>query len=77
MTTLIGNTENKGSLLATAIVDAISGFFSSWGKAITMARACQANRETAYLLQHEYPDLHVDAIAQMLNDRIRKEVYGD
>ena len=74
MTTLI---LNKGFLTATAIADAISGFFSSWGKAITMARACQANRETAYLLQHEYPDLHVDAIAAMLNDRIRKEVYCD
>jgi len=42
-----------------------------------MARGAEANHQIAMQLQHEYPDMGVPAIAAMLNDRLRKEVYGD
>jgi len=42
-----------------------------------MARGAEANYQIASQLRHEYPDMGVPAIAQMLNDRLRKEVYGD
>jgi len=67
----------KGFSTVTAIVDAIVGFFDSFSKAVIMARGAEANYKVAHSLQHEYPNMSVPAIAQMLNDRLRKEVYGD
>lgn len=67
----------KGFSAAQQIVDSILNFFDSFGKAVIMARGVEANYKVAYQLQHEYPDMNVPAIAQMLNDRLRKEVYGD
>jgi hypothetical protein len=64
---------NKGFSVAQAIVD----FFSGIGKAVIMARGVEANYKIAEQLQHEYPDMSVPAIAHMLNNRLRKEVYGD
>jgi len=60
-----------------AIVNSIVQIFDSLGKAMIMARGVEANYKVAHSLQHEYPDMGVPAIAQMLNDRLRKEVYGD
>jgi len=42
-----------------------------------MARGAEANFKVAYDLQHEYPHMDIPQIAAMLNDRLRKEVYGD
>lgn len=67
----------KGFGLATATVKPLLYFFDSLSKAIIMARGTEANYKVAQQLQHEYPDMSVPAIAQMLNDRLRKEVYGD
>ena len=67
----------KGFSTVTAIVDAIANFFNSFGKAIVMARGVQANYQVAYELRHEYPGMDVPAIAAMVNERLRKEVYGD
>ena len=67
----------KGFSAGTAIVNSILHFFDSMGKAMIMARGVEANYKIAMQLQHEYPDMGVAAIAQMLNDRLRKEVYGD
>ena len=67
----------KGFSTVTSIVDSIVSFFDGVGKAIIMARGTEANYKVAHSLQHEYPDMSVPAIAQMLNDRLRKEVYGD
>ena len=67
----------KGFSAVNQIVDSIIAFFDSFGKAVVMARAVDANYKVAYQLQHEYPNMEVPAIAQMLNDRLRKEVYGD
>jgi len=67
----------KGFSTATAIIDAIVGFFDSLSKAIVMARGAEANYHVALQLQHEYPDMSVAAIQCMLNNRLRKEVYGD
>lgn len=67
----------KGFSTVTAIVDAIVGFFDSLSKAIIMARGSEANYHVAQQMQHEYPDMSVVAIQCMLNDRLRKEVYGD
>ena len=67
----------KGFSAVHLIVDAIVGTFSSLGKAVIMARGAEANYKVAEQLQHEYPDMSVPAIAHMLNDRLRKEVYGD
>lgn len=67
----------KGFSTAGAIVNAIVYFFDSLGKAMIMARGAEANHQIAMQLQHEYPDMGVPAIAAMLNDRLRKEVYGD
>lgn len=67
----------KGFSTATAIVNPIVNFFESLGKAVIMARGSEANYRIAEQLRHEYPDMSVPAIAQMLNDRLRKEVYGD
>lgn len=67
----------KGFSTVTAIVDAIVGFFDSLSKAIIMARGSEANYHVAQQMQHEYPDMSVAAIQCMLNDRLRKEVYGD
>lgn len=64
---------NVGSLVTQAIAD----FFSGIGKAVIMARGAEANYKIAEQLRHEYPDMSVPAIAQMLNERLRKEVYGD
>ena len=67
----------KGFSTVTAIVDAIVGFFDSLSKAVIMARGSEANYHVAQQMQHEYPDMSVAAIQCMLNDRLRKEVYGD
>lgn len=67
----------KGFSAAQLIVDSILEIFSSLGKAIVMARGAEANYKIAENLRHEYPDMSVPAIACMLNDRLRKEVYGD
>jgi len=67
----------KGFSTVTAIVDAIVGIFDSLGKAVIMARGSEANYHIAEQLKHEYPDMSVQAIQAMLNDRLRKEVYGD
>ena len=63
----------KGFSTAQAIVD----FFSGISKAIVMARGAEVNYKIAEQLQHEYPVMSVPAIAHMLNQRLRKEVYGD
>jgi hypothetical protein len=68
---------NKGFSAATAIVNPIVNFFEGFGKAVIMARGAEANYKIAEDLRHEYPDMSVPAIAAMLNDRLRKEVYGD
>ena len=67
----------KGFSIAAAIANSVTEFFDSIGKAMIMARGVEANYKVAYQLQHEYPNMGVPAIAQMLNDRLRKEVYGD
>ena len=67
----------KGFSTAGAIVSSIAQIFESLGKAMIMARGVEANYKIAAQLQHEYPGMGVPAIAQMLNDRLRKEVYGD
>lgn len=74
MTTMV---LNKGFLVAEAIFNPIKHFFTSLSKAMVMARGVEANYKIASQLQHEYPDMSVAAIACMLNDRLRKEVYGD
>lgn len=74
MTTLV---LNKGFSIAGAIVESITHFFDGVGKAVIMARGVEVNSKIAYDLQHEYPDMSVAAIAAMLNDNLRKEVYGD
>lgn len=63
----------KGFSTAQAIVD----FFSGIGKAIVMARGTEVNYKVAQQLQCEYKDMSVEEIAHMLNQRLRKEVYGD
>ena len=68
---------NKGFSAVNQIVDSIASFFSGIGKAVIMARGAEANYKIAEDLRHEYPDMSVPAIAAMLNDRLRKEVYGD
>jgi len=67
----------KGFSIATAIVSPVTNFFDSFGKAIIMARGVEANFKVAYDLRHEYPNMDVPQIAAMLNERLRKEVYGD
>jgi hypothetical protein len=67
----------KGFSAANLIVDSIVSFFKGLGKAVIMARGVEANYKIAQDLRHEYPDMSVPAIAAMLNDRLRKEVYGD
>jgi len=67
----------KGFGLATATVKPLLNFFDSLGKAIIMARGIEANYKVAYDLRHEYPNMAIPEIAAMLNDRLRKEVYGD
>jgi len=67
----------KGFSIATAIVSPVTNFFDSLGKAIIMARGAEANFKVAQSLQCEYPNMSVPAIAAMLNERLRKEVYGD
>ena len=67
----------KGFSTVTAIVESIVGFFDSLSKAIIMARGSEANYHVAQQMQHEYPDMSIPAIQCMLNDRLRKEVYGD
>ena len=74
MTTIV---LNKGFLIAEAIVESIAHFFTNVGKAVIMARGVEANYKVAYDLRHEYPNMDVPEIAQMLNNRLRKEVYGD
>ena len=67
----------KGFSIAAAIANSVTEFFNSIGKAIIMARGAEANFKVAYDLQHEYPNMDIPQIAAMLNDRLRKEVYGD
>ena len=76
MTTIV---LNKGFSTITAIVESIVGFFDSLGKAVIMARGSEANYHVAEQLYQagEYPDMSIAAIQCMLNDRLRKEVYGD
>ena len=64
---------NVGSLVTQAVAD----FFSGIGKALIMARGAHVNYEVAQHLRHEYPKMSQADIAHMLNDRLRKEVYGD
>jgi hypothetical protein len=59
-----------------SIAQAIADFFSGIGKSMVMARGTHANYEVAQHLQHEYPNMSQAEIAHMLNDRLRKEVYG-
>jgi len=74
MTTLV---LNQGYSALTAIAKSFAVFFNNVGKAVIMARGVEANYKIAYDLRHEYPDMDIPAIAHMLNDRLRKEVYGD
>ena len=67
----------KGFSIAQAIANSIFHIFDSIGKAVVMARGVEANYKVAEQLRHEYPNMSVPAIAMMLNDRLRKEVYGD
>jgi hypothetical protein len=67
----------KGFSTATAIFNPIVNFFEGFGKAVVMARGAEANYHIAEQLKHEYPDMSVAAIQAMLNDNLRKEVYGD
>lgn len=67
----------RGYSLGLDIYSSIVNFFDSLSKAVIMARGVEANYKVAYELRHEYPDMSVPAIAAMLNERLRKEVYGD
>jgi hypothetical protein len=65
----------KGFSALHIIVDSIIDFFTSFGKAIIMARATEANFKIAHHLQHEYKNMSVAEIAHMLNTRTHKELY--
>ena len=67
----------KGFSAVTLVVDSIVNLFSSFSKAIIMARATEVNHKLAYQLQHEYKGMSVAEIAHMLNARVHKELYND
>ena len=67
----------KGFSTVTAIVDWVAGFFVSLNKAIAMSRSVQANWEVANQLQSEYKNETVAQIAAKLNEKSRKDIYGD
>lgn len=67
----------KGFSAAAAIVDFVASFFVSLNKAIAMSRSVQANWEVANMLQSEYKNETVAQIAARLNERSRKDIYGD
>ena len=75
MTTIV---LNKGFSTAAAIVDYIAHFFVSLNKAIAMSRSVEANWQVAQQLQQtEYKNESVAEIAARLNERSRKDIYGD
>lgn len=67
----------RGFSTVAAIVDYVASFFVSLNKAIAMSRSVQANWEVANQLQSEYKDETVAQIAARLNERSRKDIYGD
>lgn len=69
----------KGFIWAQ-IADLFQGvvnFLDSLNKAIAMSRSVQANWEVANMLQSEYKNETVAQIAARLNERSRKDIYGD
>jgi hypothetical protein len=66
----------KGFSAVNLIVDSIISFFKGLGKAVIMARATEVNYQVAHELQHEYKNMSVAEIAQMLNQRTYKELYN-
>jgi len=74
MTTIVLNYSLN---LLEGLFSGVKNTFTSFGKAVVMARGAEANYKVAMQLQHEYPGMDVPAIAHLLNDRLRKEVYGD
>lgn len=74
MTTIALNYSRN---LLEGLLSAIVNTFSSYSKAVIMARGVEVNYKIAGQLRHEYPNMDVPEIAAMLNERLRQEVYGD
>lgn len=69
----------KGFIWAQ-IADLFQGvvnFLDSLNKAIAMSRSVEANWQVAQQLQSEYKNETVAQIAARLNERSRKDIYGD
>ena len=74
MTTIALNYSRN---LFEGFLSGVKNTFASFGKAVVMARAAEVNYQLAQSLQHEYKHMSVAEITHMLNERVRKEVYGD
>jgi len=67
----------RGVSVSKLIFEQVVEFFVSMNKAIAMARSVEANWEVAQHLQHDYKGMSVPEIAAILNERSRKDIYGD
>ena len=67
----------KGYSLGVDLFQGIVNLLDSMQKAIAMSRSVEANWEVAHHLQHDYKGMTVPEIATLLNEKSRKDIYGD
>ena len=77
MTSIALKGFSTATTITSIVVDFVTGFVTNVGKAMAMARGVEMNGQIAHELKHEYPDMSIAAITAMLNDNLRKEIYGD
>jgi len=81
MTALALNYSTKAINLFKPLFNFLSGVMKSWSFAIACSRQMEANRQVAFHLRCEYPNMSEWEIVAMLNEKslksLEKEFYGD
>ena len=81
MTALALNYSMKAFQVVKPVANFIKGIFKSWSFAVACSRQMEANRQIAYHLKCEYPNMTEYQVVAMLNERslksLEKEFYGD
>jgi hypothetical protein len=81
MTALALNYSMKAFQVVKPVINFIHGIFKSWGFAIACSRQMEANRQIAFHLKCEYPNMTEGQLIAMLNEKsikaLEKEFYGD
>ena len=81
MTALALNYSMRMFQVVKPVTDFLKGILKSWAFAIACSRQTEANRQVAFHLRCEYPNMTEWEIVAMLNEKslksLEKEFYGD